>query len=158
MVVICNDSDSDSDDEQLKQLDMILCNSDSLSDEYYSNCELDTESLIWKHMSFPWFQYLIEGIKTWDIRLNKNDWNKIAVGELILYYGDVDNCRKVCCMKIIDIKKYPYFTDLIKEISLNSIFPQIASDIDANNLFHKWYNQNDEKEYGVIAINLEKIY
>lgn len=146
------------DDDQLKELDIPLCDSDEESDKYYSDYESDIESLTFKHMSSPWFSYICEGTKTWDVRLKKDYWDKIKVGEPIYYNGDVNNYGKVCCMKIIDIKMFDNFTDLIKEIPLQKIMPHIASDNDAILLFRKWYNEDDERKHKVIAINLGNIY
>jgi len=147
----------DEDDEQLKILDIPLGNSDDESDEYYSDYEIETESLKWKHISSPWYNYLFEGNKTWDVRLQKNDWNKIKVGEHIMYCGEFNNSAKVCCMEITDIKKFSSFKKLIERIPLQKIFPHIGSEKDAQSLFRTWYSEDDEKKYGVIAINLKKV-
>lgn len=153
-----NDRNTDEfDDLMLKKLDQPLSDSDEESDEYYPLCESEIESSKWRYMLSPWFQYLFEGIKKWDVQLQKNEWNNVNVDDVILYCGSVNECGKVCCMKIIDIKKFNNFTELIKVIPLHKIMPNITLDIDALALFHTWYSEEDEKKYGIIAVNLERI-
>lgn len=156
MEINCNLS-SDDNDNELKMFDLPLYSDSDDSNEYICDYEYEIEPTI-KHISFPWFNYLFEERKTWDIRLKKNYWSDLIVGQSILYYGVVDNCGKVCCMRIIDIKIFDDLIELLKKIPFRDIMPDIASEKDAMSLFRKWYSAEDEKKYGIIAVNLQKIY
>lgn len=132
---------------------------ENLESDNYRQLNVDYIKLFfYEQLPNPWFEYLYNGIKKWDIKLKKDDWNKVEVGQNIMYNGEINGYAKICCTKIIKIERYSNFLELIKKIPLNDIYPYISLEEDAISLFHTWYKEEDENKYGIIAIKIKLVY
>lgn len=105
---------------------------------------------------------IIAGRKTIEGRLNKGKFAEYAVGDLISLRRDYrdelgvlcDGERGAACVKIVSIRKYKTFLDMTKNENYKLIIPSAASPESAAMVYDKYYSADDQKKYGVLAIEI----
>lgn len=102
----------------------------------------------------PSFSLVKDGKKTIEGRLNKNTFKKININDTINFYNYKNDSISV---KVIDIRKYKSFTDMIDNEDLNKITPLSKSKKESIQIYKNIYNRNNELKFGVIALEISLI-
>jgi len=129
-------------------------NSEKLFDYYYK-IGLDIqhgsgEFII--NIKQPWFNLITAKKKIVEGRLNKGFFANLKINDTIIFTH-----KKLKTKMIIkSINKYNNFKEMIEEEGLSNVMPGIKSIDEAVGLYRQYYTQDDEKKYGVLAINLKE--
>lgn len=107
-----------------------------------------------KHLSEPWFSLITVGLKTVEGRLNKGDFSKMEVGELIEWKND-DFKERSIVTKIVGKKEYKSFKEYLEGEGLNKCLPGIPTLEHGLSVYYKYFTKEDEEKYGVVAISIE---
>jgi ASC-1-like (ASCH) protein len=117
-----------------------------------------------EHLSEICFTLINLGLKTVEGRLNKGDFSKMNVGEVIEWINDDFNERtcfteivnkRSCFTKIIDKTEYKSIEDYLKCEGLHNCLPGIPSLEHGLNLSYKYFTKEDEDKYGIVAIKIK---
>lgn len=109
-----------------------------------------------EHLSEPWFTEIYEGRKTIEGRKNKGRFANMKIGDVIKWYNE-DDGYKFCYCIIVNIKKYNTFRDLLIYEGLQNCLPMV-NDIEIGvSIYRHYYSEEDEINYGVLAIELSLI-
>ena len=95
----------------------------------------------------PWFTFIKNGDKTVEGRLNKGRFAELKVGDIIIW-------QQECQVKISYIKKYDSFKEMLEEEGLDKVLPGIKTIDDGVKVYRKFYTEEDENKFGVLAIGL----
>lgn len=106
-----------------------------------------------EHLSEPWFTEINEGRKTIEGRKNKGRFANMKVGETIEWYNE----DKRCCSRITNVRQYDTFKNYLLSEGLSNCLPMIENIEDGVNVYYQYYTKEDEKMYGVVAIEIELI-
>lgn len=96
-----------------------------------------------------------KGLKTWEGRLNKGKHATFKKGDIITVNGKFK-------VRVLGVKKYDRFIDLIEEQGLDKVLPtehekgstpQEAVD----NVYRQFYPAEKEEQFGVLGINIEVV-
>lgn len=109
-----------------------------------------------KHISEPWFTLIKLGIKKVEARLAKSDWLTILEGDYITFTNQ-DIIFRSFTVKITKIDIYQDFSDYLKNQKLSECLPSIENIEDALLIYNKYYSQEDQDNYNVIAMRFEVI-
>jgi len=109
-----------------------------------------------ENVSEPWFSLISLGLKTVEGRKNKGRFATMKPGQIIKWTNEDFKSRYVLT-KIVRVKTYDTFEDYLREEGLESSLPSI-NDIETGlSVYFKYFTKEDESQYGVIAIQIEKI-
>ncbi len=108
-----------------------------------------------KHLSEPWFTLIKLGIKTCEGRLNKGDFENMKINDKILLFNDDFGFMRNIKIKIIKKNQYKTFEEYLKKESLKKCLPGIRTIKEGVDVYRKYYSQQDEKNYGIVAILFE---
>ena len=108
-----------------------------------------------ENLSEPWFSLMSLGLKTVEGRKNKGRFKEMEVGDIIEWTNDDFKTRKFSTT-VVRKKEYPTFAEYLKKEGLEHCLPGIPSLEHGLSVYFKYYTKEDEKEYGVIAIELKK--
>lgn len=108
-----------------------------------------------KHLSEPWFTLIKLGLKTCEGRLNKGDFENMEINDTILLFNDDFGFMRNIKIKIIKKNHYKTFETYLKKETLKNCLPGTKSIKEGVNIYRKYYSQQDEKNYGVVAILFE---
>jgi|688.fasta_scaffold240891_4 ASC-1-like (ASCH) protein len=102
-----------------------------------------------KHISQPWFGYILSGKKTYEGRVNVGFWKTLVSGSRFCI-TDGDKRQEV------EVNEMLYFRDFGEAwIALrDSLLPGVGSKEDAVRLYERYYAESDIQNHGVIVIKL----
>lgn len=110
------------------------------------------ERTIQNYEPTPWLNWIEQGIKTYEGRLNKGDWLNLKIGDTIIWS---DKKGKRIKTTVTNLKYYSDFGEAFQDLKEKLIpIPNITV-YDAKKLYWKFFNQKDIEKYGVIAIGVE---
>jgi ASC-1-like (ASCH) protein len=112
-----------------------------------------------EHLSEPWFSLMNLGLKTVEGRKNKGKWKDMKIGEIIEWYNS-DFLERKFTTRVIGKSTYSTFREYLENEGLDRCLPGINPDYGmehALSVYYKYFTKEDEVEYGVVAIRLEKI-
>ncbi len=112
-----------------------------------------------KNISEPWFSLIAVGCKTVEGRLNKGDWEKMEEGDQIDWYNKEMEPLIKREYRTVILKKthYPSFENYLENEGLRNTLPSIEDPNDGLKIYQTYYSEEDEKIYGVIALELRVI-
>ena len=114
------------------------------------------------HVNEPWFSLIKSGTKKAEGRLNKGLFASFNENEIVVWFN-IDKRtrqRKEVKTKIVKVNKYKTFEEMLTAEGLDKVLPDkenIKTIKDGVNVYRQWYNEQVEKQYGVVAIVLEVI-
>lgn len=103
------------------------------------------------HLKHLPFELIKSGQKTIEGRLNKNSFKKIKVDDIINFI----NQNQEIFVKVIDIKEYSSFLEMLKSEDINKVTPLSNSIEDSLKIYRNCYNQVNENKYGVLALKIK---
>lgn len=109
-----------------------------------------------KHLSEPWFTLVLLGYKTIEGRLDKGDFEIIEARDIIEWFNE-DIISRSFMTRVIRKTKYESFRDYLRIEGLEKSLPGITNLEDALKIYAKFYSTEEEKKFGVIALEIEKI-
>lgn len=105
----------------------------------------------YKNVSEPWFSLLKLKIKKVEGRLNKGDFSKMKVNDMIEFSNQELGFNRKCTLKIKDIHYYEDFKTYLNEEKLKNCLPGIQNIKQGVSIYHNFYSKNDENKYGICA-------
>jgi ASC-1-like (ASCH) protein len=107
------------------------------------------------HLSEPWFSLIGLGIKDVEGRLNRGKFKELKQGDIIEWNNEDFKLRTIST-QISKITKYKSFTEYIQKEKnkKHNPLPGMPSLEHELSVYYKYYSKEDEKEFGVIAIQL----
>lgn len=94
----------------------------------------------------PYRSFLLTGKKTIEGRLNKGKFSTLSVDDILI----LDKVN----LKVISIKKYDTFKDMLSEEGVDRVIPDKKDITEAEKVYYKFYAKEDERKFGVVAIEV----
>lgn len=98
----------------------------------------------------PYFTFIKEGRKTVEGRLHKGKFAEMEVGDHVLANDELE-------VKVIGKKVYTSFREMIEQEGIERVIPNANTIEEAEAVYYKFYTKEQEKEFGVLALELELI-
>lgn len=99
----------------------------------------------------PYRSLILSGEKTIEGRLNKGKFAAIQVGSILVIEPEKIE------FEVIGKKVYKTFEEMIEGSGIENVIPDKDNLIDAVNVYYKFYTKEQEKEHGVVAIQIKKL-
>lgn len=97
----------------------------------------------------PYATYILNGTKTVEGRLNKGKFAEAQVGDHVLLNESVN-------FLIVAKTAYLSFKEMIESEGLKNVIPNVETVDSAVQVYYKFYTSEQEKEFGVVALKLQK--
>jgi len=107
-----------------------------------------------EHLSEPWFSLISLGLKTVEGRKNKGKFKDMQVGDVIQWYNNDFEERKILT-EIIGKTEHKTFEDYLTTEGLDKCLPGIPSLEHGLSVYFKYFTKQDEIDFGVVAIKLK---
>ncbi|XP_052136078.1 uncharacterized protein LOC127754552 isoform X1 [Oryza glaberrima] len=101
------------------------------------------------HVQEPYFTQLRAGTKKVEGRLAAGNYNRIAEGSLLLF-------NKCLLLNVQVIRKYASFSEMLQAEMISEVLPGISSIEQGVGVYRKFYTEEKESLYGVLAISVSK--
>lgn len=103
----------------------------------------------------PYFNFIKDGTKIYEIRLNDEKRRKIKIGDFIEFQKESKLEDKIV-LEVDDLLYYDNFSKLLDDISIIELADCSISKEDLGNDLKLFYSKEKQNEYGVVAIKLKK--
>ncbi len=100
----------------------------------------------------PWFDWIADGIKKYEGRLLKDDWATLEVGDLITFINP--DGRELTC-RVISLPRFSSFVEAFEALGPELVPVPNVDNNKVRALYSKFYSQEQQSKYGVVAIQLE---
>lgn len=101
-----------------------------------------------------YFDYMKNGTKRIEIRLNDEKRKLIKVGDTITFLKEPELTDKLNT-KVIDLLRYDNFDDMFNDIDISLLADKSMSKEELINVLEEFYTKEKQKEYGVLGIRIE---
>jgi len=106
----------------------------------------------YKHLSEPWFTLVQNRIKVCEGRLNKGEFEKMAVGDQIQFENNDDGIFRKFTVTISKKNNYVSFQEYLEVETLTDCLPSINTIEKGVKIYRDFYSESDEKKYGIVAL------
>jgi len=98
----------------------------------------------------PYHSFILNGKKTAEGRLNKGKFASIQIGDVLTIEPEMID------FEVIGKNEYKTFKEMIEGEGVENVVPDKENIKDVVNVYYKFYTKEQEKEFGVIAIQIKK--
>ncbi len=102
-----------------------------------------------------YYNYIKNGTKEYEIRLNDEKRKKIKKGDFIQFQEEPLLEEKII-VKVDDVLHYDNFNKLLNNINIELLADSSVTKEKLNNALEKFYPIEEQNKYGVVAIKLKK--
>jgi ASC-1-like (ASCH) protein len=97
------------------------------------------------------------GLKTVEGRLNKGDFTKMKIGDIIEWHNE-DFLPRTILTEIIETVNYPTFKSYLETEGLDKCLPGMPTLDHGLSVYYKYFSKEDETNFGINAIRLKVIH
>ncbi len=136
-----------------------LKKSNSVNKNYKYNKRIkpmDLEPNYIETVSEPWFTLISLGLKTVEGRRNKGRFREMKVGDIVQWENNDFAPRSVNTI-ITRKAEYSTFKEYLETEGLDKCLPGIPNIEIGLSVYFKYFTKEDEKEYGVVAIEIKLV-
>lgn len=103
-----------------------------------------------KHVSEPWFSYLLYGEKVVEGRLGRPEFRSLMVDDMITFYNE----DREVTFSITRVMIYRSFSEMLIMEGLSRVLPGIYTLEGGISIYRQYFTPEDEELYGVVAIEV----
>ncbi len=107
-------------------------------------------------LSEPWFTLISLGLKTVEGRKNKGRFKEMVVGDIVQWTNNDFKLRSVMT-RITRKAEYNTFAEYLEAEGIDRCLPGMSDLEHGLSVYYKYFTKEDEKEFGVIAIEIELV-
>jgi len=107
------------------------------------------------HRREPYFTFLKNGQKTIEGRIKKGWYELIKPGDHIIVHNEEETDSVEVLVK--DVRTYISIKEMLEQENIKNILPDVETVEQGIGVYQKFYTKEQQKEFGVIAIEVEKI-
>jgi len=110
-----------------------------------------------ENVSEPWISMIQTGIKTVEGRLKRKNFSLMRVGDMVEWINSEYEMKRVKTI-IKEIREYRTFREYLESEGLERCLPEIKDIESGIMVYYKYYTEEDERKYGIVALRLERIF
>lgn len=107
------------------------------------------------HRAEPYFTFVKNGQKTIEGRIKKEKYREIYSGDHIVIYNEEET--ESFEVVVLGVRTYLSFQEMLLKEPLQTVLPNASSVEDGINIYRRFYSPEQEKEYGVVALEIARI-
>ena len=103
-----------------------------------------------------YFNYMLNGTKRIEIRLNDEKRRLIKVGDTIKFLKEPE-LDDSFIVKVVELLKYDSFEDMFRDFDISVLADKSMSRDELISILGQFYTKEDQNKYGVLGIRIELI-
>ena len=107
------------------------------------------------HRAEPYFTFLKNGQKTIEGRIRKGKYADIREGDEIVVYNDKETDSVETIVK--RVTTYQSIEEMLTKEPINKLLPDVTTIEEGVCVYRKFYTPEEEKKFGVVAIEVERL-
>lgn len=101
-----------------------------------------------------YYDYILNGTKRIEIRLNDEKRQKIKIGDTIKFLKEPE-LKDSFIVKVVDLYKYNSFKEMFKNFDISILADKKMTKEELINDLEKFYTKEKQDTYGVVGIKIE---
>ena len=102
-----------------------------------------------------YFDFINNGTKRIELRLYDEKRELIKLGDTIIFLKEPEKIEKLK-VKVVGLLRYNNFDDLFKDFDIEKLADKSMTKEELKNTLETFYTLEEQKEYGVLGIRIEK--
>jgi len=102
------------------------------------------------------YNYMLNGTKRIEIRLNDQKRQGIKLGDIIRILKE-PNLEEYFEVRVIGLLRYNNFTDMFNDFNISILADKSMTKENLLNELEKYYSKDQQEEYGVLGIRIELV-
>lgn len=98
----------------------------------------------------PYYSFITDGQKTVEGRLNKGKFAEMQAGDTLKINNEV-------LFTVVGKRTYQTFADMIRAEGVKKVIPDKETIEEAAQVYYQFFTKEDERNYGVVAIQITPI-
>lgn len=103
-----------------------------------------------------YYNYILNGTKRIEIRLNDEKRKKIKIGDTITFLKEPELIESFTA-KVINLYKFNSFDEMFNSFDISILSDKSMTKDELKNVLEKFYTKEMQNEYGVLGIELKLI-
>lgn len=103
-----------------------------------------------------YFEFIKEGTKRIEIRLNDEKRSQIKLGDTIKFLKEPEK-KETLKAKVVGLLRYNTFEDMFNDFDISILADKSMTKEELIGVLEQFYTKEKQKEYGVLGIRLELI-
>jgi ASC-1-like (ASCH) protein len=99
----------------------------------------------------PYLSFILNGQKTIEGRLNKGKFKEFKTGDILLVGQKEDK------FIIERLTIYSSFREMLEKEGIKNVIPDKNTIDEAEGIYYNFYTKEQEKEFGILAIKINKV-
>jgi ASC-1-like (ASCH) protein len=108
------------------------------------------------HRVEPYFSYVKNGQKTIEGRLRKEWYRFLKPGDHIIVHRQDDEDDTVEVV-VKDVRPYSSIREMLEREPLKRLLPDVDTVEEGLTIYRKFYTEEQEREYGALAVEVERL-
>ena len=108
------------------------------------------------HLDEDIFEVVKNGTKNIECRLNDEKRRQLKIGDKLIFLKRPDDIETIET-NIEDLKYYDNFSDMMNDYTIEEVYKEGYSKEEFLKLLERFYTEDDQKQYGVVAIEFKKV-
>lgn len=108
------------------------------------------------HLDADVFEVVEKGIKNVEVRVNDEKRRRMKIGDEIIFLKRPLEKESIVT-KIVGLKVYSNFNELVKDYEIERLYLKEFTKEQFVELLGRFYSDEDQNKYGVVAIEFEKV-
>lgn len=102
------------------------------------------------------YNYMLDGTKRIEIRLNGEKRKYIKVGDKIKFYKE-PNLEEYFLTEVVEILKFNDFREMIDNLKIEELADEILTKDELLSTLEKYYTKEQQEKYGTLGIRIKLI-
>ena len=103
-----------------------------------------------------YFEFIKEGTKRIEIRLNDEKRSQIKLGDTIKFLKEPEK-KETLKAKVVGLLRYNTFEDMFNDFDISILADKSMTKEELIGVLEQFYTKEKQKEYGILGIRLELI-
>ena len=103
-----------------------------------------------------YFNFILNGTKRIEIRLNDEKRQLIKLGDTIKFMKEPE-LEEFFDAKVVGLLRYNYFEDMFKDFDISVLSDKSMTKEELINVLEQFYTKEKQEQYGVLGIRIELI-
>ena len=103
-----------------------------------------------------YYNYILNGTKRIEIRLNDEKRSKIKIGDTIKFLKEPE-LNESFKAKVVGLLRYNSFEDMFKDFDISVLSDKSMSKEELIDVLEQFYTKEKQEQYGVLGIKIELI-
>lgn len=108
------------------------------------------------HLDEDIFEVVKNGTKNIECRLNDEKRRLLKIGDKLVFLKRPDDVEKIEAI-VEDLKYYDNFNEIIKDYTIEEVYMKGYTKEEFIKLLERFYTNEDQNKYGVVAIKYKKV-